>query len=77
MPTPLAAELKKLLLTMIVGVVVLDGLAIGLYYALHIKDASPRTQATYSAVWTALTLLIVLTLLARIRRARTRGRRAR
>jgi hypothetical protein len=75
MASPLAAELKRNLLTMVGAIVVLDGIAIGLYYALDIKSAAPRTQAIYSGVWTAVTLAVVLTILARIRRARIIARR--
>lgn len=72
-PTPVTKELKRLLLTMIVLVVVLDGIIIGLYYLLHIADRPAKTQETFVAVWVVITLLVVTTMMRRIRVAR-RGR---
>ena len=71
---PQARDPKKLLLTLVVSIVVLDAVVIGLYYALHIQDRTVRTQQTFVAVWVVLTLLVVTTLMKRIRAAR-RGRR--
>ena len=45
-------------------------LVIGLYYALHIAERPERTQQTFVAVWVVLTLLIVSTLMKKIRQAR-------
>jgi hypothetical protein len=73
MPAPVTKELKRLLLTMIVLVVVLDSLIIGLYYAFHVGDRPVKTQETFVAVWVVLTLLVVTTMMKRIRVAR-RGR---
>lgn len=72
-PTPVTKELKRLLLTMIVLVVVLDGIIIGLYYLFHIADRPVKTQETFVAVWVVITLLVVTTMMKRIRVAR-RGR---
>lgn len=72
-PTPVTKELKRLLLTMIVLVVVLDGIIIGLYYLFHIPDRPVKTQETFVAVWVVITLLVVTTMMKRIRVAR-RGR---
>ena len=65
-------ELKKLTLTLIVSVVVLDAIMIGGYYALHVDTRTERTQQTYVAVWVVLTLAVVTTLMKRIRAARRR-----
>jgi hypothetical protein len=66
-------ELKRLLLTLVTSVVVLDAAVIGLYYAAHIQDRPVKTQQTYVAVWVVLTLIVVTTMMKKIRRAR-RGR---
>ena len=50
----------------------LDAVFIGAYYALHIPDRAVRTQQTYVAVWVVCTLIIVTTLMKRIRQARRR-----
>jgi putative Mn2+ efflux pump MntP len=65
--------LKRLLFTMIGLVVGLDALVIGLYYGLRIGDRPVKTQETFVAVWVVLTLLVVTTMMKRIREAR-RGR---
>ena len=71
-PSPVARELKRNLLTLVVGVVVLDGVAIGLYYGLHIRDRPVNAQEVFVAVWVVLTLIVVTTIMKRIRVARRR-----
>jgi hypothetical protein len=66
------AELKKLTLTLIASIVVLDGIMIGGYYGLHVSERTIRTQQSYVAVWVVLTLAVVTTLMKRIRAARRR-----
>ncbi|MDB4878514.1 MAG: hypothetical protein JWM41_4960 [Gemmatimonadetes bacterium] len=73
MPAPVTPEHRKLLMQLIVSVVVLDATIIGLYYAFHIADRPVKTQQTYVATWVVLTLIVVTTMLKRIRVAR-RGR---
>jgi len=70
MPGPVTREVKKYLLQLIVGVVVLDAIMIGLYYGLGVPVRPERTQQTFVAVWVVLTLIIVTTLMKKIRRAR-------
>jgi hypothetical protein len=67
-----APELKRYLLKLVVGVAVLDAVAIGLYYELHIADRPVNTQEIFIAVWVVLTLIIVTTMMKRIREARRR-----
>jgi len=71
--SPNRKELKRLLLTLVVSVIVLDAAVIGLYYAVHIADRPVKTQQTFVAVWVVLTLIVVATMMKRIRQAR-RGR---
>jgi hypothetical protein len=73
MPAPVTPEHKKLLMQLVVSVVVLDATIIGLYYAFHIPERPIRTQQTFVATWVVLTLVVVTTMLKRIRVAR-RGR---
>jgi hypothetical protein len=72
MPRPVVAELRKLLFQLIASVVILDVVVIGLYYGLHIQSTSRRTQTVFTGTWTALTLIVVLVGLSRIRAARQR-----
>ena len=74
MTSPVARELKRLLLILVVSVGVLDGLIIGAYYALHIPERPVKTQETFVAVWVVVTLLVVSTMMKRIRRVRRQVR---
>jgi len=59
---------------MLVGaVVVLDAAVIGLYYALAIQARPIKQQQMFVAVWVVLTLIVVTTMMRKIRVAR-RGR---
>lgn len=71
MPSP---EIRRQLIRLVVGVVVLDAIAIGLFYAFDIPGRPVRTQQIFTVVWTLATLAVVLPLLSRIRALR-RGRR--
>ena len=62
--------MKKYLLRLVIAVVLLDGAVIGLYYALRIGERPERTQQSFVAVWVVVTLLIVTTLMKKIRQAR-------
>jgi uncharacterized membrane protein len=67
-------QMKRLMLILIGSVVVLDGAIIGIYYALHIADRPVNTQESFIAVWVVLTLLLVSTLMRKIRKLRPRRR---
>jgi CDP-diglyceride synthetase len=71
-PSPVTRELKRYLLTLVIGVAVLDAVAIGLYYGLHIAYRPEKTQQEFIAVWVVLTLIVVTTMMKRIRQARRR-----
>ena len=70
--SPKARELKSHLLKMIVFVVVLDAIMIGAYYAFDIRERENRTQQAFVAVWIVLTLIVVTTIMKRIRQVRRR-----
>jgi hypothetical protein len=71
-PQPVTKDLKKLLVQFVALVVGLDAAIIGLYYALHVQNRPLQTQQMFVAVWVVLTLLVVATMLKRIRVARRR-----
>jgi lysylphosphatidylglycerol synthetase-like protein (DUF2156 family) len=71
-PQPVTKELKRLLLTFVGLMVALDATIIGVYYALHVESRPLRVQQTFVAVWVVLTLVVVTTMLKRIRVARRR-----
>jgi hypothetical protein len=66
-------EIKRLLLTLVGAVVVLDAAVIGLYYAVGIEARPVKQQRMFVAVWVVLTLIVVTTMMRKIRIAR-RGR---
>jgi hypothetical protein len=58
------------LLRLVIGVFVIDLLAIGAYALGGIGAASPRTRIVFAAIWTFATLVVVLVGLGRLREAR-------
>ena len=72
MPGPVTREAKKYLIQLVVGVAVLDAIMIGAYYWFSISLRPTRTQQTFIAVWVVLTLIVVTTLMKKIRQARLR-----
>jgi heme/copper-type cytochrome/quinol oxidase subunit 4 len=72
MPTVNASEVRKYLLILIVAVVVLDATVLGVYYGMHIADRPEKTQQTFVAVWVVLTLLVVTSIMRKLRQARVR-----
>ena len=73
MATPAGPQrelMKKYLVRLVIVVVALDVAVIAIYYALHISDRPERTQETFVAVWVVVTLLLVSTLMKKIRQAR-------
>jgi hypothetical protein len=70
--TDTRAQQKKNLIVLVLLVTVLDGAMIGLYYAFHVADGSVKLQQTFVAIWVVLTLIVVTTMVKRIRLARRR-----
>jgi hypothetical protein len=68
------AALRKATLNLILGVVILDAVAMGLFYALGIGHGPERTRTIFVAVWTFATAIMVAFLLRRVRAVRY-GRR--
>jgi hypothetical protein len=69
---PPREAIKHHLLRMIIAIVILDAVAIAVFYLLHFnRDVGPR-QNTFIGVWMLLSAVIVAIQLRRIRRARMR-----
>ena len=64
--------LRSAVLRLAVGIVVLDTIAIAIYYLADIPLRPPSVRYPFFAAWMVLTLVIVLTGLHRIRVARLR-----
>ncbi len=72
MPSVNVQEVRKYLLVLVVAVVALDAVVLGIYYGMHIADRPEKTQETFVAVWVVVTLIIVATIMKKLRRARFR-----
>jgi len=66
--------LKSAVLRLALSVIALDAIAIAIYYVADIPLRPPSVRYPFFAVWMALTLLVVLTGLHRVRVARARRR---
>ena len=64
------AALRRATLHLVLGVVVLDAVALGLFYGLGIPNGSEHTRTIFVAVWTFATAITVAFLLRRVRQAR-------
>jgi hypothetical protein len=71
--SPNRREIKRLVLILVASIAVLDAAIISLYYAAHVQDRPVKTQQSFVAVWVVLTLIVVTTMMKKIRQAR-RGR---
>jgi DMSO/TMAO reductase YedYZ heme-binding membrane subunit len=63
-------EMQRLLMILVGAVVVIDAAVIGLYYAAGMKARPIRQQQMFGGIWIALTLIVVLTMMRKIRQAR-------
>jgi hypothetical protein len=72
-----AAELRRHLLHLVLGVVVLDAAAIAVYRLAGVEGWPSGRRNAFTAAWVTLTLVVVSVFLSRIRTARIRARRAR
>jgi hypothetical protein len=61
---------RTALLHLVIGVLVIDLLAIGAYVFGGVGAASARTRIVFAAIWTLATLVVVLSGLRRLREAR-------
>jgi hypothetical protein len=72
-----AADLRRHLLHLVLGVVALDAVALTVHRMARVDAWPTGRQQAFTAVWVVLTLVIVSVFLSRIRTARIRARRAR
>ena len=72
-----APELRRHLLRMVLGVVVLDVAVLALKSRLHVDGWPSQRRLLFTGAWMIATLVIVALSLARIRAARLRARYAR
>jgi len=64
--------MRRTTLQLVLGVVLLDAVAIGIYQLADIVHRPQQTQIIFVAIWTAVTAITVAVLLRRVRLARKR-----
>ena len=64
------AAMRKAILHLVLGVVLLDAAALGIYYFGGIADGSAQSQKIFTWVWLVATALTVAVLLRRVRKIR-------
>jgi len=64
------AAMRRTTLHLVLGVVLLDTVAIGIYKLADIVHRPQRAQIVFVAIWTAVTAITVAVLLRRVRMAR-------
>lgn len=69
-----SSALRSAVLRLAISVVVLDAIAIAIYYIADIPLRPPSVRYPFFGLWMLLTLVVVLTGLHRIRVARVRRR---
>jgi tellurite resistance protein TehA-like permease len=69
------AALRRATLHLVAGVLVLDAVALGVYYLAGIGHGPERTRTIFVVTWTLATALVVAVLLKRVRAARYMTRR--
>lgn len=70
--SPKRREMQRLILMLLGAILLLDAAVIGVYYAVGIHDRPIKQQQMFVAVWVVLTLIIVTTMMKRIREVRRR-----
>ena len=66
------SSLRRAVLELVLGVVVLDTVAMAVYYFTNMAHAVSKTQTMFVVVWTAATAITVAVLLRRVRLVRRR-----
>jgi len=61
------AALRKATLQLVLGVVVVDAVALAIYYLGGIDRAPDNTRTTFAVIWTVATAITVAVLLKRVR----------
>jgi hypothetical protein len=67
------ASLRRAVVQLIAGVLLLDAVAMAIYYLGGIAYSAPRTRMVFLVVWTVVTALTVAFLLKRVRAVRFAG----
>ena len=69
------AEMRRLLLRMVVAVVLVHSAGIAIFLLADLENAGARARTWYVAAWALVTFAVVMPFLRRIRMLRRSGRR--
>jgi hypothetical protein len=61
---------KREVLILVAAVLVVDAIFAAAYFLGHVDRSADRTKLVFTALWTGVTLLVVIRGLTRVRRAR-------
>jgi hypothetical protein len=65
-------RVKREVLWLVIAVLIVDALFVAVYFAGQIRAASDLTKIAFTAIWTLVTLAVVIRGLARVRSVRLR-----
>lgn len=69
------SDTRREVLRLVLSVVLVDAAAVVVFFAAGLADATTRARLVFGAVWTLITLIVVLAGLARVRASRIRPAR--
>ena len=72
---PQRNALRRAVLQLVMAVVLLDAVAMTVFYGAGIAHAPTRTRNVFLIAWSIVTAMLVLVLLRRVRKVRWEGRR--
>ena len=72
---PQRIALRRAVLQLVMGVVLLDAVAMTIFYGADIAHGATRTRNIFLIGWSVLTAILVGVLLRRVRKVRWEGRR--
>ena len=72
---PQRVALRRAVLQLVMAVVLLDAVAMTVFYGAGIAHAPTRTRNVFLVGWSIVTAIVVLVLLRRVRKVRWEGRR--
>ena len=72
---PQRNALRRAVLRLVVSVVVLDAVAMTIYYGAGLAQGAARTRNAYLIAWSVVTAILVGVMLRRVRKVRWEGKR--
>jgi len=72
---PQRSALRRAVLQLVMAVVVLDAVAMTIFYGAGLAHGLTRTRNAYLIGWSVATAIVVLVMLRRVRKVRWEGRR--